>query len=111
MRLIDADALKRAITEYHNGLKPHYISKLVDAEIADIQDIIDEQTTIDAVPVVRCKDCVAVSVCNDELVCERISEVMDGYYRGTVEVVKPDDYCSKGIRRSCARMDGGEERQ
>lgn len=45
MRLIDANALKSAIQQYHDSLKPRYISKLVDAEIADIQDIIDEQPT------------------------------------------------------------------
>ena len=57
MRTIDADALKRDIGKYHDGLKPRYISKLVDAEIADIRDIIDEQPAIDAVEVIRCKDC------------------------------------------------------
>lgn len=46
MRLIDADAIKHEITKYHAGLKPRYISKLVDAEIADIQDIIDESPTV-----------------------------------------------------------------
>lgn len=65
--------------------------------------------TIDAVPVVRCKDCVAVTRWGSELVCSRIRDVMDGYYHGTVEVVKPDDYCSQGIRKSCAKMDGGAE--
>ncbi|MGN1367388.1 MAG: hypothetical protein ACI4WX_00840 [Aristaeellaceae bacterium] len=51
MRLIDADVLKQKITKFHAGLKPRYISKLVDAEIADIQDIIDETQTVDAEPV------------------------------------------------------------
>lgn len=51
MRRIDADAIKHEITKYHAGLKPRYISKLVDAEIADIQDIIDESPTVDAEPV------------------------------------------------------------
>lgn len=50
MRPIDADALKKSITDYHAGLFPRYISKLVDAEIEDIKDIIDEQITIDYVP-------------------------------------------------------------
>lgn len=50
MRLIDADTLKQEITKFHSGLKPRYISKLVDAEIADIQDIIDESPTVDAEP-------------------------------------------------------------
>ena len=49
---------------------------------------------------VRCDECVCCSMCDDQLICSRIADVMDGYYRGTVEVVKPDDYCSKGIRRT-----------
>lgn len=53
MRLIDADALKSQITRYHMSLTPRYISKLVDAEIGDVIDIVDEQPTIEARPVVR----------------------------------------------------------
>ena len=64
---------------------------------------IEKAPAVDAVEVVRCKDCVCVSVCNDELVCERISDVMDGYYHGTVDVVKPDDYCSYGVRKRAVR--------
>ena len=57
MRLIDADALEEEINLYHSGLKPRYISKLVDAEIDDILDIIGEAPMIFGVQVVRCKDC------------------------------------------------------
>ena len=56
-RLIDANAFKSQITRYHMSLTPRYISKLVDAEIGDVIDIIDETPTVDAVEVVRCKDC------------------------------------------------------
>lgn len=52
-RLIDANALKSQITRYHTSLTPRYISKLVDAEIGDIIDIIDEAPTVDAVEVVH----------------------------------------------------------
>lgn len=52
-RLIDANALKSQITRYHMSLTPRYISKLVDAEIGDIIDIIDEAPTVDAVEVVH----------------------------------------------------------
>lgn len=59
--------------------------------------------------VVRCKECVCCSRWNDQLVCSRISGVMDGYYHGTADVVKPDGYCSHGIRKTAkpidARMD------
>lgn len=53
--------------------------------------------SVDAVPVVRCGECVCCSLWNDQLICSRISDVMDGYYHGTIDVVKPDDYCSHGI--------------
>ena len=52
-RLIDAYALKNQITRYHMSLTPRYISKLVDAEIGDVIDIIDETPTVDAVEVVH----------------------------------------------------------
>ena len=50
-RLIDANALKSQITRYHMSLTPRYISKLVDAEIGDVIDIIDEAPTVDAVEI------------------------------------------------------------
>lgn len=64
--------------------------------------------TIDAVPVVRCEECVCCSRWNDQLVCSRISGVMDGYYHGTVDVVKPDDYCSHGIRKTAKPIDSNK---
>lgn len=58
---------------------------------------------------VRCGECVCSSNWNDQLICSRISEVMDGYYHGTIEIVKPDDYCSRGIRQRAKPLDGGAE--
>lgn len=60
---------------------------------------------LEPVPVVRCKECVCSSRLDDQLVCSRISEVMYGYYHGTVDVVKPDDYCSHGIRETAKPID------
>ena len=92
MRLIDADALiKEAWSDGAYGYVDAY-------QIASAP-------TIDAVPVVRCKECVCSSRLDDQLVCSRISEVMDGYYHGTVDVVKPDDYCSHGIRETAKPLD------
>lgn len=54
MRLIDADALKEELNSWAVDLTkskfPHYIKD-------DADCIIDTAPTIDAVPVVRCKDC------------------------------------------------------
>ena len=44
--MIDEKKLIEAIKKYHDGLKPKYISKLVDAEILDIIDIINEQPKV-----------------------------------------------------------------
>ena len=100
MRLIDADTLKQEITKFHSGLKPRYISKLVDAEIADIQDIIDESPAVDAVPVVRCKDCKDYR----NGICGKIEYIMDGYYHGTFEEKRPDDFCSYGEKKKRGKV-------
>ena len=64
MRLIDADALRTAMFSYYPCVNEHSVKHnysgdtLMDYEVADlIDDCIDNATTIDAVPVVRCKDC------------------------------------------------------
>lgn len=51
---------------------------------------------------VRCDECVCCSMADDHLIYSRTAEIMAGYYRGTAEIVKPDDYCSKEIRKSSA---------
>ena len=56
--------------------------------------------TVDAVPVVRCKDCEHYR----NGICEKIEYIMDGYYHGTFDVKRPDDFCSYGVK-----MDGGTE--
>ena len=115
MRLIDADGVKKCAAHaqiYTKHLNDDgsvtYEMHVTDA--VTVKDI-ENAPTVDAVEVVRCKDCVCVSVWNDELVCSRIANVMDGYYHGTVDVVKPDDYCSYGIQRKAkpcnVKMDGG----
>ena len=52
-RYKDTDKLIEEIKKYHDGLKPKYISKLADAEILDIIDIINEQPTADVAEVVH----------------------------------------------------------
>lgn len=58
MRLIDADALPRLTQIYEfNG-------KQMEIEIVNAKSI-DTTPTIDAVPVVRCKDCFLYGECED----------------------------------------------
>ena len=83
-RLIDADKLWKAITtrieEY--------------CDIADLIEIIETQPTVDAVEVVRCKDCRHSFMGNyfNGYACKRLS----GEHTFTVS---SDGFCSKGERR------------
>ena len=83
MRLIDADKLWEAITTQIEDY----------CDIADLIEIIEKQATVDAVEVVRCKDCKwwKLSEYNtfDIHVCKRFSGVREEH-----------DFCSKGERRS-----------
>ena len=95
MRPIDADALRETI-EYC-----HYFgddgTTFNASEKEALMQIIDDAPTIDAVEVVRCKDC-------------KYAEVYDGYYTqvccengvigGHGELWNPDDFCSCGERET-----------
>ena len=50
---------------------------------------------VDAVEVVRCKDCKHYK----DRMCELIGNIMDGYYHGTFDVKRPDDFCSYGVKK------------
>ena len=64
VRLIDADALKKGIKElkqspwYNNDINPSWRQGIKDAVHVVETLCIDEEPTVDAVPVVRCKDCI-----------------------------------------------------
>ena len=90
MRLIDADALKeRAIRV--STVKEHCYMKAVGTHE------IDKAPTIDAVPVVRCKDCKAF-VRNSEVDTDRGDCYRYGL--GCIRIKKIDDFCSYGERRN-----------
>lgn len=78
MRLIDADALKNEIFNMCN-------------EFDGVQMLVDEAPTIDAVPVVRCKDCRQWRTTDKGL--RWCSYAMIG------RCTKADDFCSYGERR------------
>lgn len=99
MRLIDADALRTAMFSYYPCVNEHSVKHnysgdtLMDYEVADlIEDCIDNAPTIDAVPVVRCKD------------CKYWQDNNGGYPHeecrwGKNETPDGDDFCSYGERR------------
>lgn len=78
MRLIDADKLKgKAFADPDDG--EHFVY---------CQDI-DEAPTVDAVPVVRCKDCKYYKPDEYECGCD---------FAGGLPYVKAGDFCSYGER-------------
>lgn len=103
-RLIDADALKEFIDDCgicaicpQKAPRCSYDCDFPECVTEKWNVAIDAQPTIDAVSVVRCKDC-------------RYAEVYDGYYTqvccengvigGHVELWNPDDFCSYGEKET-----------
>lgn len=82
MRLIDADALRKAIEDDAESVGPGYGSRW------HFIHTINNAPTIDAVPVVRCKDCKHSR--NDELWHMR-------WCKGVT--VKDEHFCADGERR------------
>ena len=80
-RLIDADRLKAHYCWWAGGSK----EMSIDEAKKTFDTIIDVQPTVDAVEVVRCKDCKWKELCQKTL-----------EYKGA------DGYCSKGERREDA---------
>ena len=83
MRLIDADALRDEM----------FVDWFDSDDLGFISHRIDDAPTIDAVQVVRCKDCKHI-VRNDG-----VCKVLSNNYEPPV-YVDDDDFCSHGERRS-----------
>lgn len=92
MRLIDADAL-----EPHEQLEPMGNGEYEYVEVV-YKDDIDDAPTIDAVEVVRCRDCKYRSEYG-ECDCNSLYMDMEGDTIGVGFVPKKDFYCSYGERR------------
>ena len=94
MRLIDADALIEKFNE-----KANMAECLIDARTAErfatfcaLADAVEEMPTVEAVPVIRCKDC-KFRYWDDwleEYFCQCHAEYMQ---------VLPDDFCSYAERK------------
>ena len=108
MRLIDADAL----TNRAEDLYIHTCSGKIIPVMAVSVWAINNTTTIDAVPVVRCKDCRYSEPMKKHGVCKFGENALnctqcrgdDGYGYAGISVIYPDDYCSDG-----APKDGEED--
>ena len=94
MRLIDADALMDVIRQHEYRLATKQGSIDYGMFTLGIQQAVDEQSTIDAVPVVRFREC---NHCDPENYhCDHPMSTAAPFRR------KPDDFCSYGERKEGA---------
>ena len=89
MSLINREALL-SYADLWASCGEHYTEK-------DVIMMIMTAPTVDAVPVVRCKDCVNGTVFVNKQGAEYVDCVLDDY-----SVRKPTDYCSYGKRKEGA---------
>ena len=96
MRLIDADVAVENIEEWLDSVGIALIGKGL-SYTGELMGCIEDAQTVDAVPVVRCKDCVNGTVFVNKQGAEYVDCVLDDY-----SVRKPTDYCSYGKRKEGA---------
>lgn len=100
MRLIDADALKVKISyrqwDVDDDLPRDEASTRI-SECYVIDRMVDDMPTVDAVEVIRCKDCKYYREDGD---CWHEWD-NDGriYYQSVINEPSPDDYCSRAERK------------
>lgn len=94
-RLIDADIALENIDEWLDTVGTALIGRGL-SYYAELQGCIEDAPTVDAVPVVRCKDCLywngAIGFCHQN----------SQYYNGgeSWDIYQPDDFCRCGERRN-----------
>lgn len=64
------------------------------------RDVVMKAPEVDAVEVVRCKECMHYR----NGICEKIEYIMDGYYYETFEEKRPDDFCSYGEKKNRGKV-------
>lgn len=67
-------------------------------------EVVRKAPAVDAEPVVRCKDCKDYR----NGICGKIEYIMDGYYHGTFEEKRPDDFCSYGEKEDRGAEDAAD---
>lgn len=95
MNLINADPIMEQLEKKKSSVPDsRYIEGFNDA-VLRFRSMLHKSSRVDAVPVVRCKDCEYYI----DGICEKIEYIMDGYYRDTFEIKRPDDFCSYGEKK------------
>ena len=92
MRLIDADALLEKV-QFRLPGKSQY-AEVIARCVEITRQLIVDSPTIDAVPVVRCRDCVNGELCLNAQGAEYVVCSMDEHH-----VWLPNGFCSYGERR------------
>ena len=98
-RLIDAEALSARM--YHDAFETDSDMQKWDSgcwiRYKMFENAIADAPTVDAVEVVRCKDCILWN--KERQICDRFSSTW------TAEHTKPNDYCCWGERKEDAKTD------
>lgn len=98
MRLIDADQMAVDESEAYMSAQVQItddLKWLVNfAAHSKIQKLIADTPTVDAVPVVRCKDCIYTRKLYGRLVCK--------YGTCSGCILREDFFCANGERKDCA---------
>ena len=96
MRLIDADIFASVLEFADSDVCEEFSDSYCEFGFSreKIKELLRDIPTVDAVPVVWCKDCVNGTVFVNKQGAEYVDCVLDDY-----SVRKPTDYCSYGKRK------------
>lgn len=90
MRMIDANWLKGIIRQY---MKDHPGCQIFDTVMGLVCDMLNDSPTVDAVPVVRCREC-KYSYGNKYCTNDAWKD------EGNTVYIEPDAFCSYGERKN-----------
>lgn len=96
-RYIDADALKMALYSIATADCGYTADVLTGLTIA--KNVIDNAPTVDAVEVVRCRDCKHHRTLRDRDMCAKNADMLNGREVG-LRATRADDFCSRGEMRT-----------
>ena len=108
MRLINADALMEKVSDRTKHIPLYAPFKVCTADVVDLKFLLNSEPTIEAVPVVRCRECKHYEESTGW--CMKHSHFVDSngffcypYESPEWKMFKEDDFCSYGERRSDER--------